>query len=228
MPNNKRNTKTRVPSVEETNAALEKEFAEQSSQAGDLPPTQGKSEALDESLQSSSVVAEKSEEVIPDGAAVGSDGRPLLEPKGSYFPDDSHETDEDANKFLAKTFRDSEKRLDNPPLLLEDLRDLGMYGELSQDQNHITMSFKDVHRLVTTMRMSEIILNERIQNKRKVKLELLKAQLNASDCENIPALLVQLERAKAALAQKYSFQSVGIFGDEPIIDLEVVDGSHRQ
>ena len=114
MPNNKRNTKTRVPSVEETNAALEKEFAEQSSQAGDLPPTQGKSEALDESLQSSSVVAEKSEEVIPDGAAVGSDGRPLLEPKGSYFPDDSHETDEDANKFLAKTFRESEKKARQP------------------------------------------------------------------------------------------------------------------
>ena len=114
MPNNKRNTKTRVPSVEETNAALEKEFAQQSSQAGDLPLPQGKSEALDESLQSSSVVAEKTDEVIPDGAAVGSDGRPLLEPKGSYFPDDSHETDEDANKFLAKNFRDSEKKARQP------------------------------------------------------------------------------------------------------------------
>ncbi len=79
-------------SVEETNAALEKEFAEQSSQAGDLPPTQGKSEALDESLQSSSVVAEKAEETVPNGTAVGSDGRPLLSTKGAYFPDDSHET----------------------------------------------------------------------------------------------------------------------------------------
>ncbi len=85
-----------------------------------------------------------------------------------------------------------------------------MYGELSEDQSRITMPFKGVHRLVTTMRMSEIILNERIQNKRKAKLELLKAQLDAGDCENMPALLlVQLERAKAALAQKYSFQSVG-------------------
>ncbi len=36
----------------------------------------------------------------------------------------------------------------------------------------------------------------------------------------MPALLVELERAKAALAQKYSFQSVGMFGDEPVIDLE--------
>ena len=79
MPNNKRNTKSRVPSVEETNAALEKEFAQQSSQAADLPPPQGKSEASDELLQSSSVVAKKTDEVIPDDSAVGSDGRPLLE-----------------------------------------------------------------------------------------------------------------------------------------------------
>ena len=140
------------------------------------PPTQGKSEALDEPLQSSSVVAEKAEEIVPDGTAAGSDGRPLLEPKGSYLPDDSHETDKDASKFLTRTSRDSEKRLENPSLLLEDLRGLGMYGELSEDQSHITMPFKDVHRLVTTMRMSEIILNERIQNKRKAKLDLLKPQ----------------------------------------------------
>ena len=109
MPNNKKNAKSRVPSVEETNAALEKEFAEQSSQVGDLPPPQGKSEALDEPLQSSSVVTEKTEEIVPDGATAGSDGRPLLEPKGSYFPDDTHETDEDANKFLAKLFANPKK-----------------------------------------------------------------------------------------------------------------------
>ncbi len=88
MPNNKKNPKTRMPSVEEINAALEKEFAEQGSQAEDLPPTQGKSEAPDEPLQSSSVEAEKAERTVPDGTAVGSDGRPLLDPKGSYFPDE--------------------------------------------------------------------------------------------------------------------------------------------
>ncbi len=37
MPNNKKNIKTRMLSVEETNAALEKEFAEQNPKAGDLP-----------------------------------------------------------------------------------------------------------------------------------------------------------------------------------------------
>ncbi len=49
-------------SVEETNAALDKEFAEQSSPAGDLPLKQGESKALDEPLQSSSVAAKKVEE----------------------------------------------------------------------------------------------------------------------------------------------------------------------
>ena len=79
-----------------------------------------------------------------------------------------------------------------------------MYGELSEDQRHITMPFEDVHRLVTTMRMSEVILNELVQNKRKAKMEFLKAQLNASECNNMQALLVELERTKAALKQKYS------------------------
>ena len=105
-----------------------------------------------------------------------------------------------------------------------------MYDELSEDQCHITMPFEDVHRLVTTMRMAEIILNERIQNKRKAKLELLKAQLNASNCNNMPALIAELEKTKAALLQKCSFQSVGMFGDEHVLDLEGIirDITNRQ
>ena len=95
-----------------------------------------------------------------------------------------------------------------------------MYGELSEDQSHVTMPFEDVHRLVTTVRLTEVILSERIQNKRRAKEEFLKAQLNASECNNMQALLVELERTKAALKQKYSFQSIGIFGDEPVIELE--------
>jgi hypothetical protein len=75
-----------------------------------LPPTQGKSEALDEPLQSSSVVAEKAEKTVPDGTAVGSDGRLLLDPKGSYFPDDSHETDENARKSLTEGFLATRKK----------------------------------------------------------------------------------------------------------------------
>jgi hypothetical protein len=171
-------------------------------------------------MQTSSSVAEIAEEIVSEGTTIGSDGRPLREPEGTCFPADSHETDEYAERLRTRLSRDSEKRFENPPLLLDDLRRLGMYGELSEGQSLVTMPFEDVYRLSTTMRMAEIILNERIQNKRKAKLELLKAQLNASNCNNVPALLVELERAKAALKQKYSFQSVGMFGDESVIDLE--------
>jgi hypothetical protein len=38
MPNNKKNPKSRIRSIEETNAELEKEFAQQDPKAEDLPP----------------------------------------------------------------------------------------------------------------------------------------------------------------------------------------------
>ena len=220
MSKNRKNNKTRIPTVEETNAELAREFGEQDSEAKDSLPKKSDSDASNESMQSSSVLADKAAEIIPDVSAFGSDQRPLREPTGMLFPADSHETDQNAKKFLTKFARDSEKRNQNPSLLLNDLKELRMYGELSEDQKHITMPFEDAQRLVTTMRMTEVILNERIQNKRKAKLEVLKAQLNASECKNMPALLVELERLQSALRQKYSFQQVGMFGDEPVIDLE--------
>ncbi len=112
------------------------------SKSGRFAPKQDEFKALEESLQSSSIAAEKAEEIVPDGTAVGSDGRPLLNTKGAYFPDDSHESDENARKTQTRLARDSEKRFENPSLLLEDLKGLGMYGELSEDQSHITMPFK--------------------------------------------------------------------------------------
>jgi hypothetical protein len=157
MPNNKKNPNTRMLRVEETNAALDKEFAEQDPKAKDLPPKEGESKALEESMQSSSVAAKNAGEIVPTVTAMGSDGRPLLDPKGAYFPDDSHETDENARKLLSRLSCDSEKKFQNTFLLLKDLRGLGMYGELSEDQSLVTMPFKDIHRLVTTMRMAEII-----------------------------------------------------------------------
>jgi hypothetical protein len=220
MHNNKTNPKSRKPSVEETSAMLDKEFAQQDSQGQDLPPKEGESKVLDETMQTSSVTTDKPEEIVPDVSSLGSDQRPLREIPGQLFPTDSHETDEHAKRFLAKLSSDSKKRNQKPSLLLDDLRELGMFGELSEDQNHITMPFEDVHRLVTTMRMTEVILNERIQYKRKAKLDFLTSQLNASECNNMPALLAELEKTKAALKQKYSFQQVGVFGNEPVIELE--------
>ena len=79
MPNNKKNPKSRTPSVEETNARLDKEFAQQNSQGQDLPLKEGESKVLDETMQTSSVTTDKSEEIVPDVSSLGSDQRPLRE-----------------------------------------------------------------------------------------------------------------------------------------------------
>ncbi len=114
MQNNKKkdpNTKSRIPSVEETNARIENEFAKQDAKTEDSPPNSGDSNVLKTSMQSSSSVAEQASGNVFDDTAMGSDGRPLHESKGTYFPADSHETDENAKKLLARHIRDSNKRV---------------------------------------------------------------------------------------------------------------------
>jgi hypothetical protein len=73
------------------------------------------------------------------------------------------------------------------------------------------MAFEDVHGLVTTMRMAEVILNERVQTCRKAEIARIKTQLDAEHCPDMSALLVELERAKQSLTQKHSFHSIGAF-----------------
>ena len=113
MPDNKKNPKPRMLSVEETNAMLEKEFAEQNPKAEELPPKEGESKALDEAMQTSPSKAEKVEETLSEVNAMGSEKRPLHEAKGSYFPTDSLETDENTRKVRTNLLRDSEKRFQN-------------------------------------------------------------------------------------------------------------------
>jgi hypothetical protein len=71
--------------------------------------------------------------------------------------------------------------------------------------------FEDIHRLETTMRMAEVILNERAQNSRKAQIDRIQTQLDAEHCPNMPALLVELDKAKQSLKQKHSFHSIGAF-----------------
>ena len=92
MPNNRNKSKTRTPSVEETNARLAKEFAEHNSKAKDSLLKKSESNTPDENMQASSVTSEKAEETVPVESAFGSDQRPLCEPSGTLFPADSHET----------------------------------------------------------------------------------------------------------------------------------------
>jgi hypothetical protein len=77
----------------------------------------------------------------------------------------------------------------------------GTDGELSDDNNYINMPFEDVHRLVMTMRMVELILNDRVQSNRKDKMAQIKAQLDADCGHNTAALLTVYHNAKDALTQ---------------------------
>ena len=83
----------------------------------------------------------------------------------------------------------------HPSLLLVDLRELGMYGELSENNRHVNMPFEDVHRLVMTMRMAELVLNDRVQLARREEIARIKAKLNA-DFPDMPTLLLELNKAK--------------------------------
>ncbi len=86
-----------------------------------------------------------------------------------------------------------------------------MHGELSEDQNYVTTSFEDLHRLVTTMKMANVILNERVQARRQAKIDEIKDELDAEHCPSMQALLVELEKAKYELTLKHSFQAMGDF-----------------
>jgi hypothetical protein len=168
-------------------------------------PQGDESAAFESSNQNSSSMEEESREVSSEEQTLGSDGRPLFEPTGIFFPTDSHETDERAKRVLADLQRQQKSRVQNSSLLLDDLRELGMYGELSDDNCHINMPFEDVHRLVTTMRMAELILNDRVHANRKEKMAEIKTQLDAEHCPNMTALLAEFQKARDALTQKHSF-----------------------
>ncbi len=77
---------------------------------------------------------------------------------------------------------DRESRIQNHSLIINDLKELGMFGEISEDHAYVSMSFEDVHRLVTTMRMANVILNEPVQVRRRAKIDEIKDQLDAENC----------------------------------------------
>ena len=117
-------------------------------------PKSVESTAFNASLQDKSSVDEKAWKASSEEQQVGLDGRYLFEPAGRVFPTDTHETDDRAKKVLADLQREQKSRAQNPSLLIDDLKELGVYGELSDDNCYINMPFEDVHRLVMTMRMA--------------------------------------------------------------------------
>jgi hypothetical protein len=129
----------------------------------------------------------------------------------SSFPADYSDKNSRTKEVLKELGRYQDSRIQNPLLLLDDLTELGMVGELSEGNRLITMSFEDVHRLVTTMKMTELILNDYVRFDRKEKIEKIKVQLDAEHCPNMESLLREMEKARQDLAQKHSFQSMIAF-----------------
>jgi hypothetical protein len=167
MPSEKKNAKarSRMQSVEETNAALEKELEDDAlREQGSLPQS---NESKPPEVPPPK--AKPDQEQVGSSASTelefGSDGRPLHEPAESIIPTDSHESDKIAKKLLTSLQREVSPKFQDPSLLLDDLKELGMAGDLSDDGQHLALAFEDVHRLVTTMRMAEVILNERVQTR---------------------------------------------------------------
>jgi hypothetical protein len=100
----------------------------------------------------------------------------------SLMPPNCQQTDDHAQKILDNLQRGRESRIQNHSLIIDDLKELGMFGELPEDHDYVTMPFEDIHRLVTTMRMTNVILNERVQARRRTKLNEIKDQLDAKNC----------------------------------------------
>ncbi len=200
-----------MQTVEETNAALAKELAEDAQKERESLPTSGDTNAPKELSPKAPSVDNQTGSNVSTEPELGSDGRPLLEPAGSIFPTDSHESDKIAKKLLTSLQHEMNSRFQDRSLLLQDLQELGMVGDFSHDERYISLPFDDVHRLVTTMRMAELILNERVQTRRKAKIAKIKTQLDAEHCPNLSALLVELEKAKQSLTQICSFHSIGAF-----------------
>ncbi len=72
-------------------------------------------------------VDEKSRGASSEEDQVGQDGRYLFNLKGPVFPSDTYETDDRAKKVLADLQREQKFRVQSPSLLVDDLKELGMY-----------------------------------------------------------------------------------------------------
>ncbi len=112
-------------SVDSSIAAFAMETTHEAKGAEENLSSNDKPSSPDASMQSSSV----------EDSDLSRDQRhaETTEQNDSYFPEDTPEMDSRAKKVLRelKRFRDS--RTHNPPLLLDDLKELGMVGELSAD-----------------------------------------------------------------------------------------------
>jgi hypothetical protein len=136
MPNDKKNLNTRsrrVPSVEETTAAI---MAEQErEEATESLPQSDKSATFELSNQSSSSEnMERSQDPSNDDRSKDQGKQPahsgLDEVYVPLVPLDCQECDDKAQKILENLQLDRDSGVQNHSLLIDNLRELGMFGEL--------------------------------------------------------------------------------------------------
>jgi hypothetical protein len=153
MQNNKKSSTPRscqVRSVEETTAAITAE-QEREETANSLPQgdksatfeTSNQSSSSENMVRSQDLSDDRSEDLGNRAARSGQDV--------SLMPPNCQATDDNAQKILDNLQSGRESRIQNHSLMINDLKELGMFGELSEDHDYVTMPFEDVHRLVTTM-----------------------------------------------------------------------------
>jgi hypothetical protein len=147
MQNDKKKSNTRrVPSVEETTAAITAE--QEREEAAESLPQSDKSATFESSNQSSSSAnMVRSQDLSHDRSedqgnqAAHSDQDEVFVP---LVPPNCEETDDCAQKILDNLQRGRESRIQNHSLIIDDPKDLGMFGELAEDHNYVTMLFEDV------------------------------------------------------------------------------------
>jgi hypothetical protein len=135
MPSEKKDTKrgSRMQSVDETNAALAKEYEDDARREQESLPQSGESKAPEVPPPKTVSVEDQVGSTVSTVLGFGSDGRPLYEPEGSIFPTNSHESDKIAKKLLTGLEREMSSRIQGPSQLLEGLKELGMAGDFSDD-----------------------------------------------------------------------------------------------
>ena len=133
-----------MQTVEEAKAALAKELEDDARREQESLPQSGGSK-LPEVPPPKAV---SDEDQVRSSASpelvFGSDGRPLREPEESIFPTDSHEPDKIAKKLLTGLEREMNSRIQDPSQLLQDLKGLGMAGDLSDDERCVYVPFNPV------------------------------------------------------------------------------------
>ncbi len=170
MQNDKKKSNTRarrVLSVEETTAAITAE--QEREEIAESLPQSDKSATFETLNQSSSSANLEGSQDLSNNRSEDPGNQAAHSDQGEAYvplvPLNCEDTDDHAQKILNNLQRGCESRIQNRSLIIDDLRELGMFGELSEDQNYVTMSFEDVHRLLTTMKMANVILNERVHAK---------------------------------------------------------------